>query len=99
MMRLAVFLVAVGCVPASEIKASGEKNAAGWCRDMALDCTGVSCSGSDSDADGYTSCTAVVADGTRVPLECGRTVAITLVGQNTGCKEVRPINLHQPDAP
>lgn len=97
-MRLLVAVLlctlSTACVDRAEVKRSAETNAMNWCEAMAIDCVGVSCSASDSDADGYTSCTANTSTGARVPIECGYTQALALLGQNTGCKEVRPINFH-----
>jgi hypothetical protein len=59
-----------------------------WASAMGIEAAGVSCSGFDSDDDGYVSCSVGyrVADGSlrTIPLECAR--AFTL---NDGCREVK----------
>lgn len=70
----------------SEKVADGE--ARQWARGMGIEASGVSCSGYDTDDDGYVSCSVGyrVADGSlrTIPLECAR--AFTL---NDGCREVK----------
>lgn len=82
-----------GCVTTDQRKASAERNAAGWCEEMVIDCAGVQCSGTDSDGDGYVSCTVRTVDDKRIPLECGWDRAIAPLGQNTSCREQRAITL------
>ncbi len=83
----------VSCVSTEQVESSAKESAASWCQDMGLNCTGYSCSGKDSDADGYTSCTVAVDDGTRVSLDCGYYSPLSVVGQNTSCRQTRAFNV------
>ena len=83
---------ALGCRQVGNWTGRSEKvarvEAERWARNVGVEPTGVSCSGYDSDGDGYVSCSVgyKIADGSlrTIPLECAR--AFTL---NEGCREVR----------
>lgn len=93
-MRLMLYCLALaGCLTTDERERSAERNAQDWCDAMAVDCIGTRCSGLDSDADSYVSCTVSTQTGKRIAIECGYDVPLALLGQQTACKEVRPINL------
>ncbi len=61
-------------------------NARSFMSDMGQEPAGMSCSGNDSDGDWYVSCTVLLADGQRWPLECG-------VFENMGCRERALVNV------
>lgn len=85
-------LLATACYtqPVQVTQSTAQRNARSWCHDMGLDCTGVSCSGADSDGDGYTSCSVATHDGIQ-PVECGYDLVIApIAGQNTGCRVAIP---------
>ncbi len=84
-----ILLTACEITTTEEVERSAIDNAVSWCKDMTISCLGASCSGKDSDLDGYTSCTVSTSSGERIPLECGYTKQYAFAGQNTGCKEVK----------
>lgn len=88
-----VFLA--GCLTSEEISSSAETNARTWTQEMGEEIKGVSCSGQDSGADGYVSCTVSLQDGRQIPIECGYNHFVFIGTANSGCKEVRPLTVHQ----
>lgn len=78
-----------GCVTTDARQGSAEANLSAWSTQVGLEGRGT-CSGADSDHDGYTSCTFVQADGNIQALECGYDVIVAPLGQNTGCKVALP---------
>ncbi len=71
-MRISLLLVIALIIPACESDAimyTGENNARRYLKKMGIKYKGVSCSARDSDGDGYTSCDANTAEGTK-NLEC-----------------------------
>lgn len=79
--------IGAGCVSPSEVEGSAERNAKEFASKMGIKYEGLSCSGADSDHDGYTSCTFNLGDGKIQSFECGYDRPTALMGQNTGCKE------------
>lgn len=85
-------LLLAGCFvqDTAAVERSADRNAKAWCGQMGLECSGVSCSGRDSDGDGYVSCSAAVAGDVKA-IECGYDMVVVPVGgQNTGCKVAQP---------
>lgn len=83
----------MGCVTTSDREASAQRNAKEYAASMAMDIQGVSCSGMDSDHDGYVSCTLNLGDDKLKAINCGYDQPMALMGQNTGCKLAMPINV------
>lgn len=89
---LLLALVTTGCKQIGNWSGQSAKvaraEAMQWAKDMSIPATGVTCSGADSDGDGYVSCSVgyTVADGSlrTIPLECARAYTF-----NDGCREVR----------
>lgn len=77
----------VGCQSPSDIEGSAERNAKDFAAKMGIKYEGLSCSGSDSDHDGYVSCTFNMGEGKIQSFECGYDQVGAVMGQNTGCKE------------
>lgn len=77
----------IGCQSPSDRQGSAERNAKDFADNMGIEYRGLSCSGSDSDADGYVSCTFNLRNGQIQSFECGYDQPGALLGQNTGCKE------------
>lgn len=103
-MRLAFVLAlfcafSLGCAitPTEMVLSSAERNAATWATKMGISIKGASCSGSDSDNDGYVSCTLALGglNETKI-IECGYDRKLGFgdscgyAGPNTGCKEWTP---------
>lgn len=84
-----------GCVTTEDRKADGERNANAFAAGMGLEITGASCSGADSDGDGYASCTLAMVGGTTRAIECGYDRPFALLGQNEGCRMAMPGNFIQ----
>lgn len=82
----ALFALAA-CVVPEDVERQAKANAHSWCEDMGLSCVGLSCSGSDSDMDGYVSCDLNVRDSDghteMVSVSCGYRQG---PGVNNGCK-------------
>lgn len=57
--------------PPSKIAADAAVSAADYFARLGVETTGISCSGADSDHDGYVSCTGALPDGTLKGIECG----------------------------
>jgi len=83
----------MGCVTTSDREASATRNAKEFAASMGMEIHGVSCSGSDSDQDGYVSCTLNLSDDKLKAINCGYDQAVAIMGQNTGCKLAMPINV------
>lgn len=83
----------IGCTTTSDREASAQRNAKEYAASMGLTIQGVSCSGSDSDLDGYVSCTLNLGDDKLKAINCGYDQAVAIMGQNTGCKLAMPINV------
>ena len=79
-----------GCVTTTERSTTAERNARAYSASLGLEITGVSCSGADSDGDGYTSCTVVLPGGQMKAIECGYDRPVAILGQNVGCKVAVP---------
>jgi len=71
---------------------SATRNARNWARDMGMDrdAIRVTCSGRDSDGDGYVSCSYLDSNNVTRPIECGYDLNWAPMGQNTNCKVVVP---------
>ncbi len=92
---LSIFLAIAFLLPAcistpAEVKTSATSEAKMFASEMGYDIKGVSCSGRDSDRDGYTSCTIAMSDGTSKAIECSYFVKAAFL-QNTGCKVALPV--------
>ena len=94
---LGVILVANfgGCVTTADRASDAERNARAHAAKMGWQITGVACSGSDSDQDGYVSCTLGYPNGHSNAIQCGYDQPVALLGQNTGCKEAL-LNIQAP---
>ena len=87
-----------GCVTTADRTSDAERNARAHAAKMGWQITGVACSGSDSDQDGYVSCTLGYPDGRSNAIQCGYDQPMALLGQNTGCKEAL-LNIQAPAQP
>ena len=79
-----------GCVTTTERSTTAERNARAYSASLGLEITGATCSGADSDGDGYTSCTVVLPGGQMKAIECGYDRPVAILGQNVGCKVAVP---------
>lgn len=79
-----------GCVTTTDRTATAERNARAYSASLGLEITGATCSGADSDGDGYTSCTVVLPGGQMKAIECGYDRPFAPLGQNVGCKVALP---------
>jgi hypothetical protein len=84
-----------GVVTTTSRTATGERNARQFAAKMGWTVDGVACSGSDSDGDGYTSCT-LRAGGAEHAVLCGYDKLLAPLGQNTECKLAVPVTVVQP---
>jgi hypothetical protein len=75
------------CVTTSSRTRSAENNARAFAEKLQLGAIGALCSGSDSDGDGYVSCTLKLEDGAVQSLEFGYNKLFAPFGQNTECKQ------------
>ena len=94
-MRITLFtLLLTACTTTNMVSTSAERNAKDFSIEMGFEIRGVSCSGSDSDLDGYVSCTLNETSGQRTAIECGydQTLVIDML-TNTACKMARPITM------
>ncbi len=78
-----------GCVTTSDRESSAERNLSGYMSSLQIEGHGT-CSGADSDNDGYVSCTIAKANGELQAAECGYDKRIAIMGQNTNCKVALP---------
>jgi hypothetical protein len=78
--------ISVGCLTNDEIKSSAERNAFDWGQAEVKGFKSASCVSTDSDADGYVSCTITTDSDQRVPVECVYDVVFPILGQPSGCK-------------
>ncbi len=88
-----IFLTFLACTTTTARMASAERNARVHAEKMGWVVQGASCSGSDSDQDGYVSCTVSKKEGDSHAVECGYDEAFAPLGQNTGCKDARPLSI------
>lgn len=90
----AVTITTAGCTSTDTVSSSAERNARAFASDMGVELKGISCSGSDSDLDGYVSCTMNETSGQRTAIECGydQTFQIDAL-TNTACKMARPVTV------
>lgn len=88
-------LLSGGCVTTSARQASAERNAKAFADALRWEVSGLVCSGSDSEMDGYSSCTLSLKGGEIKSVLCGYDVQVALLGQNTGCKVATPISVQQ----
>lgn len=84
----------VGCTSSAQIQQSAQDNALKYMQDLGVSVSGAACSGSDSDKDGYTSCTVMLTNGDTKSIECGyEMAALPDMFQNRGCKMAQPITI------
>ncbi len=82
-----MFVLMTGCqVRCDWDEGNARRNADQFLSDRSLSAEKRSCSGTDSDGDGYSSCTAVLANGQRWPLECS-------TWEGGGCRERSLVNV------
>jgi type II secretory pathway pseudopilin PulG len=76
-----------GCASSFGIdKASAEQNARQYAGELGVEVAGLSCTGVDTDGDGYVSCTIRGRDGSLTPIECAGRLTL-----NSGCRVARVI--------
>ncbi len=88
-----VLVIGSGCSNPADVERSATENAKAFATSMGMEIKGAACSGSDSDYDGYTSCTLNMGDGQLQAIECGYYKPNAWTGQNTGCKLVKPVGV------
>ena len=88
---LLVFAFIAGCTTTAVVERTATENAKAFAASMGMEIKGAACSGSDSDLNGYTSCTLNMGDGKLQAIECGYYDPMAIMGQNTGCKMVKPV--------
>lgn len=84
---MSFILFIFACVTPSRRQESATENAKAYAKEMGLSVDGASCSASDSDQDGYLSCS-LNSNGATKAIECNYEVAIAPLGQSHGCKSV-----------
>lgn len=82
-----LFMLMVGCQDLLNFREENAKaNANDFLKELGMEATGIACSSNDSDGDWYVSCTVLLTDGQRWPLECG-------VVDQLGCRERSLVNV------
>lgn len=91
---VAIMLGLQWCTPPSKIAADAAVSAADYFKRLGVETTGISCSGADSDHDGYVSCTGALPDGTLKGVECGyATYGSISALVNRECRLALPTNV------
>ena len=85
-LAMAIFGFSTACVTTNSRTSDALRNAKQYSNELGLHPQGYSCSGADSDEDGYVSCTLSFENGSTKSIECGYDKPFALLGQNTGCK-------------
>ena len=67
-----------------------QENATKYLNNMGYEFKGVSCTGTDSDGDGYISCDVNLSDGNRLRLDCASGGVMT---RTEGCKEKAAVDM------
>lgn len=94
MRPLFLALLLAACTSTDTVSVSAERNARLFSSEMGLELKGVSCSGSDTDVDGYVSCTLNETSGQRTAIECGYDQSLQIDRfTNTACKMARPVTV------